>query len=276
MYIGPMKGTRFVRYALPESITKRALRGPGPGAPGRAVGGRGVVVGEEEVGEEREAARTSLDQIHLPLLRGGVRGRGGEGSLDPGRQSASRQLRQALPQAHRPPRGARLPGSADPPPAAQRERGVGTRLVGRHPGEISGRLPATLEDHRPEAAAFYISGQLLTEDYYAVNKLAKGFLGTNNVDSNSRPCMSSAIAGYKVAFGTDGPPTAYSDIGHASCIVLWGSNAADCHPITFGRISRTPWAFLGRRGRRYPGKAWRMRPAALSPPSKVWRGRLGT
>ena len=104
--------------------------------------------------------------------------------------------------------------------------------------EISGRLEDTLEEHGPEATAFYISGQLLTEDYYAVNKLAKGFLGTNNVDSNSRLCMSSAVAGYKGAFGTDGPPTAYSDIGHAECIVLWGSNAADCHPITFGRIQQ--------------------------------------
>src|SRR5918998_989050 len=104
--------------------------------------------------------------------------------------------------------------------------------------EIAGRLEDTLEEHGPEAAAFYISGQLLTEDYYAVNKLAKGFLGTNNVDSNSRLCMSSAVAGYTGAFGSDGPPTAYSDIGHAGCIILWGSNAADCHPITFGRIKQ--------------------------------------
>lgn len=104
--------------------------------------------------------------------------------------------------------------------------------------EIAGRLGGTVEEHGPEAAAFYISGQLLTEDYYTVNKLAKGFLGTNNVDSNSRLCMSSAVAGYKGAFGTDGPPTAYSDIGYAGCIILWGSNAADCHPITFGRIKQ--------------------------------------
>lgn len=96
--------------------------------------------------------------------------------------------------------------------------------------EVAGRLGETIEQHGPEAAAFYISGQLLTEDYYAVNKLAKGFLGTNNVDSNSRLCMSSAVAGYKGAFGTDGPPTAYSDIGYADCIVIWGSNAAECTP----------------------------------------------
>ena len=104
--------------------------------------------------------------------------------------------------------------------------------------EVAGRLEETIEHHGPRAAAFYISGQLLTEDYYAVNKLAKGFLGTNNVDSNSRLCMSSAMAGYRGAFGTDGPPTAYSDIGYAECLVLWGSNTAECHPITFGRIQQ--------------------------------------
>lgn len=104
--------------------------------------------------------------------------------------------------------------------------------------EVAGRLRGTIEEHGPEAAAFYISGQLLTEDYYAVNKLAKGFLGTNNVDSNSRLCMSSAVAGYRGSFGTDGPPAAYSDIGYAECIMLSGSNAAECHPITFDRIKQ--------------------------------------
>jgi ferredoxin-nitrate reductase len=104
--------------------------------------------------------------------------------------------------------------------------------------EIAKHLPGTVERHGPEAVAFYISGQLLTEDYYVVNKLAKGFLATNNVDSNSRLCMSSTVAGYAGAFGTDGPPTAYADIGYAECIVLWGSNAAECHPVTFDRIKQ--------------------------------------
>ena len=103
-------------------------------------------------------------------------------------------------------------------------------------GEVASRLAQTVERYGPKGVAFYISGQLLTEDYYVVNKLAKGFLGTNNVDSNSRLCMSSAVAGYVGAFGTDGPPTAYSDIGYAECILLWGSNTAECHPVTFGRI----------------------------------------
>ena len=68
------------------------------------------------------------------------------------------------------------------------------------------RLRAIVDEHGPDAIAFYISGQLLTEDYYVVNKLAKGFLGTNNVDSNSRLCMSSAVAGYRASLGSDGPP----------------------------------------------------------------------
>lgn len=105
-------------------------------------------------------------------------------------------------------------------------------------GETAGRLKETLDRHGPKAVAFYISGQLLTEDYYAVNKLAKGFLGTNNVDSNSRLCMSSAVAGYRGAFGTDGPPTCYADIGHSKCIILWGSNTVECHPVTFNRIKQ--------------------------------------
>jgi ferredoxin-nitrate reductase len=107
---------------------------------------------------------------------------------------------------------------------------------------VSG-VAAALRRYRPEEIAFYISGQLLTEDYYAVNKLAKGFLGTNNVDSNSRLCMSSAVAGYTGAFGSDGPPPSYADLDQAECILLLGSNAAACHPIVWQRI-RASGAFL--------------------------------
>jgi ferredoxin-nitrate reductase len=102
--------------------------------------------------------------------------------------------------------------------------------------ELAERLAGTLERCGPRGAGFYISGQLLTEDYYVVSKLAKGFLRTNNLDSNSRLCMTSAAAGYKGAFGTDGPPTSYADIEEATCFLLWGTNTADCHPVTFGRI----------------------------------------
>src|SRR4051794_12473204 len=103
-------------------------------------------------------------------------------------------------------------------------------------GEVAARLLAIRAEHGPESIAFYISGQLLSEDYYAVNKLAKGFLGTNNVDSNSRLCMSSAVAAYDATFGADGPPPAYADLELTDCILLLGSNAGACHPILWGRI----------------------------------------
>ncbi len=101
---------------------------------------------------------------------------------------------------------------------------------------VAGRMRAIVGEHGPDAVAFYISGQLLTEDYYAINKLAKGFLGTNNVDSNSRLCMSSAVAGYSGAFGFDGPPPAYADIALSDCFLLLGTNTAACHPIVWSRI----------------------------------------
>ncbi|WP_272474900.1 molybdopterin-dependent oxidoreductase [Baekduia alba] len=101
---------------------------------------------------------------------------------------------------------------------------------------VAARLRAIVDESGPDAIAFYVSGQLLTEDYYAVNKLAKGFLGTNNVDSNSRLCMSSAVAGYTGAFGADGPPPAYADLAAADCLLLLGSNTAACHPIVWSRI----------------------------------------
>jgi ferredoxin-nitrate reductase len=111
--------------------------------------------------------------------------------------------------------------------------------------DLAGRLRAIVDRHGPDAIAFYISGQLLTEDYYAVNKLAKGFLGTNNVDSNSRLCMSSAVAGYAGAFGYDGPPPAYADLAHADCLLLLGTNAAACHPIVWSRIrDRDPFVIV--------------------------------
>ena len=93
-----------------------------------------------------------------------------------------------------------------------------------------------IRDHGPDAVGFYISGQLLTEDYYVFNKLAKGLIGTNNVDTNSRLCMSSAVAGYKLTLGADAPPSCYDDVNHAQCIFIVGSNTAFAHPILFRRI----------------------------------------
>ena len=93
-----------------------------------------------------------------------------------------------------------------------------------------------IHQHGPDAVAFYISGQLLTEDYYVFNKLAKGLIQTNNVDTNSRLCMSSAVAGYKLSLGADAPPTCYEDIDHAKTLFITGSNTAFAHPILFRRI----------------------------------------
>ncbi len=90
--------------------------------------------------------------------------------------------------------------------------------------------------HGPDAVGFYVSGQLLTEDYYVFNKLAKGLIGTNNIDTNSRLCMSSAVAGYKKTLGADAPPACYEDFDHAQCLFFVGSNAAWAHPILFRRI----------------------------------------
>jgi assimilatory nitrate reductase catalytic subunit len=88
----------------------------------------------------------------------------------------------------------------------------------------------------PDAVAFYLSGQLLTEDYYVANKLMKGFIGSGNVDTNSRLCMASSVAGHKRAFGADTVPGTYEDLDAADLIVLAGSNAAWCHPVLFQRM----------------------------------------
>ena len=95
----------------------------------------------------------------------------------------------------------------------------------------------TVAAHGPDSVALYVSGQLLTEDYYAANKFAKGFLGTGNIDSNSRLCMSSAVAGHRRAFGEDIVPAIYEDLELADLLVLVGSNTAWCHPVLFQRIT---------------------------------------
>jgi len=98
------------------------------------------------------------------------------------------------------------------------------------------RFEHVITEHGPDAVGFYISGQLLTEDYYVFNKLAKGLIGTNNLDTNSRLCMSSAVAGYKKTLGADAPPACYDDVRHAQCLFIVGSNTAWAHPILFRRI----------------------------------------
>ncbi|HEX4327468.1 MAG TPA: molybdopterin-dependent oxidoreductase [Burkholderiales bacterium] len=93
-----------------------------------------------------------------------------------------------------------------------------------------------IREHGPDAVGFYISGQLLTEDYYVFNKLAKGLIGTNNVDTNSRLCMSSAVAGYKQTLGADAPPACYEDLDTAEVLFIAGSNMAFAHPVLYRRI----------------------------------------
>ena len=101
---------------------------------------------------------------------------------------------------------------------------------------LAERFAAIVAEHGPNAVAFYVSGQLLTEDYVVFNKLAKGLVGTNNIDSNSRLCMSSAVAGYKQSLGADAPPACYEDIDHADCLFIAGSNMAWAHPVLFRRV----------------------------------------
>ncbi|WP_435139826.1 molybdopterin-dependent oxidoreductase [Formosa sp. A9] len=95
-----------------------------------------------------------------------------------------------------------------------------------------------IQKHGPDSVGFYVSGQCLTEEYYIANKLTKGFLGTNNIDTNSRLCMSSAVVGYKKTFGEDSVPIAYDDIELADCFLIAGANPAWCHPILFRRIEQ--------------------------------------
>ncbi len=98
------------------------------------------------------------------------------------------------------------------------------------------RFADVIRRHGPDSVAFYVSGQLLTEDYYVFNKLARALIGTNNIDSNSRLCMSSAVSGYKATLGADSVPTCYEDLGLADHLLIAGSNTAWAHPILFRRI----------------------------------------
>ena len=102
---------------------------------------------------------------------------------------------------------------------------------------VAQRFLQVIADHGPEAVAFYVSGQLLTEDYYVANKLMKGFIGTANIDTNSRLCMASSVAGHKRAFGSDTVPGLYDDLELADLVVLTGSNLAWCHPVLYQRLA---------------------------------------
>ncbi|MFC4734660.1 molybdopterin-dependent oxidoreductase [Salipiger abyssi] len=103
---------------------------------------------------------------------------------------------------------------------------------------VAGRFKEIIEQHGPESVGFYVSGQLLTEDYYVANKLMKGYIGAANIDTNSRLCMASTVAGHRRAFGTDTVPGTYEDLEEADLVVLVGSNLAWCHPVLYQRILR--------------------------------------
>ncbi|MEM6972713.1 MAG: molybdopterin-dependent oxidoreductase [Pseudomonadota bacterium] len=110
---------------------------------------------------------------------------------------------------------------------------------------VADRFRAAIAEHGPDSVAFYVSGQLLTEDYYAANKLMKGFIGTANIDTNSRLCMASTVVGHKRAFGADTVPGTYEDLEEADCVVLVGSNLAWCHPVLFQRLAAAKTARPG-------------------------------
>ncbi|GAA4117331.1 assimilatory nitrate reductase catalytic subunit [Aminobacter aganoensis] len=111
---------------------------------------------------------------------------------------------------------------------------------------VARRFSETIAQHGPDSVAFYVSGQLLTEDYYVANKLMKGFIGSANIDTNSRLCMASSVAGHKRAFGEDIVPGVYADFEEADLVVLVGSNTAWCHPILYQRLLAA-WAERGTR-----------------------------
>ena len=114
----------------------------------------------------------------------------------------------------------------------------GKRVSWDHALDLAARrFRETIDTHGPDAVAFYVSGQLLTEDYYVANKLMKGFIGSANIDTNSRLCMASSVAGHKRAFGSDTVPGVYEDIELADLVVLVGSNLAWCHPVLFQRLA---------------------------------------
>ena len=123
-------------------------------------------------------------------------------------------------------------------PMLRDRKGAHTRVTGWDEAieRVAGAIRRNVEAHGPDSIMLYGSGQLLTEDYYLFGKLAKGFIGTNNQDTNSRLCMASAVAAYSLAFGADSPPASYADIEEANTFLILGANIEACHPILFDRI----------------------------------------
>jgi assimilatory nitrate reductase catalytic subunit len=132
-----------------------------------------------------------------------------------------------------------LEGRLLQPVIRDREGGTETVSWDQALDHTANRLRQIIAQHGPESVALYVSGQLLTEDYYVANKLVKGWLGTANIDTNSRLCMSSAVAGHKRAFGEDLVPCNYEDLEETDLVVLVGSNTAWCHPVLYQRLMQS-------------------------------------
>jgi assimilatory nitrate reductase catalytic subunit len=124
-----------------------------------------------------------------------------------------------------------------------RDRLLRPRIDGREAGWdealdlVARRFTETIAEHGPDSVAFYASGQFLTEDYYVANKLMKGFIGSGNIDTNSRLCMASTVAGQQRAFGEDVVPGSYEDWDETDLAILVGSNTAWCHPVLYRRLT---------------------------------------
>ena len=123
-------------------------------------------------------------------------------------------------------------------PMVRDRKGAHTRVTGWDEAieRVAEAIRRNVAEHGPDSVMLYGSGQLPTEDYYLFGKLAKGFIGTNNQDTNSRLCMASAVAAYNLAFGADAPPASYEDIESANTFLILGANIEACHPILFDRI----------------------------------------
>ena len=173
-----------------------------------------------------------------------------------------------------PTRSAPIMRACSPRPGARAGRAAQADRAG--PGAGHRRRPAGRR-HRPARAGFcwfYLSGQLLTEDYAVFNKLARALVGTNNIDTNSRLCMSSAVSGYKRTLGADAPPACYEDLELADTVLIAGSNMAYAHPVLFRRLeaARAPARHETHRGRSAPHRHGLRRRSAPAADAGLGRG----
>ena len=205
--------------------------------PAKVENGDRVAVGPPEGGAPLSEGQHA-GQDHLPVLRRRLRRRRRPRCIGRGHRVA------AIPSIRPISAGCARRARRCPTPSASTDALLAAcratdrrRELGRRARPSSPKAsPGSSREHGPDAVAFYVSGQLLTEDYYVFNKLAKGFVGTANIDTNSRLCMASSVAGHKRAFGADTLPGCYEDLELADLLFLVGSNTAWCHPVLFQRM----------------------------------------